>query len=342
MPRTNTKYKKRMRGIGLVEVLVGAAIISFVLIGSVSVLQLYAVASRANIEKTQAAYLLEEGVEAVRSLRDESWLSNIALLTESMPYYLVFESGKWKATTTRLLFDSRFERRFRLYPVYRRNSDEDIVDFSSAEAKTLDLGTIRVVTDVAWSNNNSVPKTAVLYEGGTTDADIPGSQFPNSSGFGDPAQSFTTLTDSITVSSVELYLSRVGTPSNAYLEIRDAPDGVVLATSDTIDSAVDILDTSLSWVTFTFPTAPTLPASTKYYIRLRSNPDSVVPFSGAQSAIHWAYGFPGGYTGGEAYRFVGVSTEVLGSYDFSFRVVENTDRRRSVEAVTYLTDLFSN
>ena len=66
MCRTNTQYKMKIRGISLVEVLVGAAIISFVLIGSVGVLQLYAVGSRVNTGKVQAAYLLEEGVEPTR------------------------------------------------------------------------------------------------------------------------------------------------------------------------------------------------------------------------------------------------------------------------------------
>ena len=72
----------------------------------------------------QASFLLEEGVEAVRILRDSSW-SNINNLTKGVPYYLEFSGSKWGTTTTSTYIDGKFERSFVVDSV-RRDINDDI------------------------------------------------------------------------------------------------------------------------------------------------------------------------------------------------------------------------
>jgi len=329
------------KGMGLIEVLVGATVVSLILLSVVGVLQLYLVASRNNVERVQASYILEEGVEAIRFLRDEGWSANIDMLSIDTEYGLSFDAvnNVWEATTTQVEVNG-FKRVFMLSEVYRKNSDSDIVASSSAFASTLDINTKKALVTVLWGSGGT--KESIVYEDGVVDADIPGSQFPNDNGWGDPAQSFTVSSVDIVVPSVELYLRSTGTPSDIYVEIRDTPDGAVLAVSDTVDSSVVVSSTELAWISFSFTTPPSLTADTKYYIRLRSTPESTVAFSGAQGSLHWGYGFPGESVGGEAYRFVGAGTQTLTDYDFSFRVIQNIQNSKLIDAITYITNLFSN
>lgn len=60
----------------MVEVLVGSAILSLVLFAFTSSLSIYSAASIDATRRTQALFLAEEGVELLRSMRDQSW-SNI-------------------------------------------------------------------------------------------------------------------------------------------------------------------------------------------------------------------------------------------------------------------------
>lgn len=140
------------RGIGLVEVIVSVGIIALSLIGIVGAFNFYIKAGIENTDKIRAVYLLEEGVEAVRFLRDGGWSVNIAGLSTYSPYYLALVGGSWEATTTAALIDDTFDRIFILGDVYRRNSDDDIVASTSAEAKTLDADTKEVTVRVSWSD----------------------------------------------------------------------------------------------------------------------------------------------------------------------------------------------
>lgn len=329
-----------VRGIGLIEVLVAVSIFALVLVAVVNAFHLYTKAVRGNVARAEAFIFAEEGIEAARYLRDTSYSSTIASFTKGMPYQLVFTGNNWIATTTATTTESQFTRTVTFTEVYRDGTTADIVASSSPGA-VLDPLTTHVAVAVMWGLS-TIASTSIAYENGLTDADIPGSQFPNNNGWGDPAQSFTVAGEDVAIPSVSLLLKRVGNPSPVYLEVRDAPEGAVLAASNTVDPA-SISDTALEWTTFSFASSPTLTASTEYYLRLRSNPDSTVPFSGAQGALHWGYGFPGSYAGGAGYRFVGAGAEELTNYDFSFRIATAaTSSAKSILLETYITDIFDN
>lgn len=151
-----TKYKnvkKYSGGVGLIEIIVGTTIVSLSMVGLITAFNLFFRAGLANTEKIQAVYILEEGVEAFRYIRDDGWSANIATLSKDVPYYLELGPSSWEATTTALLIDNVFDRTVTVYDVYRRDSDSDIVASTSPDAKTLDPDTVKISASVVWGEN---------------------------------------------------------------------------------------------------------------------------------------------------------------------------------------------
>lgn len=138
-----------MRGIALIEIIVGVAIIasSFLLLGNIGQLTLRL--TDTSTERLQAVFLANEGIEAIRSIRDRGWAANIAPLGTSTTHYLLFDSAtnEWRATTTAQTIDAVFTRSFTL-PEVRRNANDDIV----ASGGTIDSNTRRIDMTVAWNN----------------------------------------------------------------------------------------------------------------------------------------------------------------------------------------------
>ncbi|MDP3735641.1 MAG: prepilin-type N-terminal cleavage/methylation domain-containing protein [bacterium] len=340
---------KPPRGFSLVEVVVGSAIILIVLGGLIAAFTRYAATLFRTTDRVQATYLAEEGIEVARILRDASWTS-FAALTLDTPYRLALSSGVWEATTSEALIDGAFDRTMTLQSVYRRTSDSDIVASTSLASKAIDPDARYVLVRLSWSPLPFSEASAEAFEAGSTDGDLGG--FPsNNGGNGDIAQGFTVPAGSdIVVPRVELYLRRVtAAPSDLYLEIRSGSTvGPVVATSATLDGAS--LPATLLWTSFTFPTRPTLTGGVLYHLRLRSDPDSTVAFSGSIGTIHWGYlqADPSPYGGGIARRYVGRlgnpldEGQALDQYDFSFRVYKEVPGgfAEAIEYTTHLVNLF--
>lgn len=157
---TTSWYK---RGFSLVEVIIGTALILISLTGLVAGYSFYLKAGLKNTDALKAAFLLEEGAEAVTLLRDDGW-SALSSLTAGVPYYLSWSGTKWTATSTATTTDALFMRTVTLDEVYRRNSDKDIVASSSPDAKTLDANTRKLTVRVSWGTAPSVEeRQAVTY-----------------------------------------------------------------------------------------------------------------------------------------------------------------------------------
>ncbi len=147
-------YKK---GFGIIEVLIAASIIVAVLSALIAVNNIFISSSSSNIDKLQATFLAEEGIEAVKSIRDYGWATKIATLTNNTTYYLVFTSGQWVATTTPQYVDGKL-RSFTLDPAYRNGSDQ------LASSCTLDVETKKVTVSVAWAQKGATTtKTVSTY-----------------------------------------------------------------------------------------------------------------------------------------------------------------------------------
>lgn len=103
------------------------------IVNSFNVYVRYALANQDNI---QTAYLLEEGVEATRLLRDKGWSTNIAPLSTTTTYYFAFTGGTWATTTTPQYVDGRFLRSMAIRDVQRNASTDDITSSGTYDPYT--------------------------------------------------------------------------------------------------------------------------------------------------------------------------------------------------------------
>lgn len=325
------------RGFGLIEIVIVTAIVSGALFifsqaGAVALKLL-----RHEKETLEMTLLAQEGLEAVRSLRDESWAHNIDAHDEGTDHYITVESGKWNISHTSAPPIGQYARAVAIEQVFRDAQDR------ISPSGTLDSGTVKVtarvtkpgrtvslisyLTDFQQYIPRPAEAIAVSYEDAGTDADL--GNFPShNAGNGDPAQSFTTLASAIKVTKVSLLLRRAtASPSNVYLEIRSTPVSAALGASVTAHSAT-ISQDAARWVDFSFPEPVALAAETSYYLRLRSIPDSTIAFSGSVGTLHWLYRQTAGspYAGGIARRYIGRQDNKddqgvpLDQYDFGFKV----------------------
>ncbi len=138
------KMLKHSNGFGLIEVVIGAAIITVFLAAAINV---FATSHRLEselIRKIEAQYLAEEGIEVARFLRDSSWNASITPLTLSTGYYLDFNGSVWRATSTPSLVGGIFERKVTFSTGYR-DGNNDI-----AESGIADDDLRKVTVSVAW------------------------------------------------------------------------------------------------------------------------------------------------------------------------------------------------
>jgi type II secretory pathway pseudopilin PulG len=144
------------KGFGLLEIVVAVGIIS---ISIYAVFGLFTFAIKSvdeNLEKAKAVFLLEEGVEAVRVLRDSSWQNNIASLTAGEDYYLEFTGATWQATSSNVYIQNAFERKFVLEDVYRDGNDD------IAETGTLDPDTRKLTVSVSFLGSKGTTTRSVI------------------------------------------------------------------------------------------------------------------------------------------------------------------------------------
>jgi hypothetical protein len=138
-------FELKQKGAGLVEVVVGAAIVTLVVISLLATYGLYLTQGLENVGRVQAALISEEGIEALKFMRDASWTTNIVPLTASSTYYLVYSGGIWDSTTSPVMIDGKFVRTFTLYNV-SRDTNSNIV----TSGGTNDPGTKKATVSVSW------------------------------------------------------------------------------------------------------------------------------------------------------------------------------------------------
>lgn len=143
------------KGSGMVEIVVAVFIFSVVLGSLITVSNMYLSGAGDNLQSAKAAYIAEEGVEAVKIIRDNNW-AMINSLANYTDYYLYFDTSSstnniWKSTSTASILDSIFTRTFRLDPV-NRDSNGRIV----SSGGTLDQSTKKLSVSVSWQSKDSV------------------------------------------------------------------------------------------------------------------------------------------------------------------------------------------
>lgn len=140
----------------------GTAIILFALGGLITVYNRFIPAFAKTTDTIRAGYLVEEGLEAVRFLRDNAWSQSFSIFSTSSPYYLYYTPGTdvWAATTTATTTIERFYRTMTVSDVRRDAVTSDIVSAGGA----VDTGTKKVTIAVAWwAKNATSTRQASMY-----------------------------------------------------------------------------------------------------------------------------------------------------------------------------------
>jgi Tfp pilus assembly protein PilV len=140
------KIPNGTKGFLLIEVVLAVGMFTVVLISISAYFQKALEVSKDTTRRIQSGFLLEEGIEAVKFLRDQSWDAEIATLTPGTSYYLYWDGGTWVSTTTPQMIEDIFTRSFRLANVNRDFVSNDIV----SSGGYTDVGTKKLFIDVAW------------------------------------------------------------------------------------------------------------------------------------------------------------------------------------------------
>ena len=141
-----------MRGFGILEIVIAVSIISATIF---SLSFVFLIASRLetmSLDKIRANFIAEEGLEAMRFLRDQSWAANLGTLSAGTTYYLAFATTTsiWSVETNGSEIDKLFLRKVAAENVSRNGSD-DIVSFGG----TVDPDTKKINVSVEWLERGS-------------------------------------------------------------------------------------------------------------------------------------------------------------------------------------------
>ncbi|MES2966979.1 MAG: prepilin-type N-terminal cleavage/methylation domain-containing protein [Patescibacteria group bacterium] len=145
------------RGITLVEVLVAVGIVSLasIFIG-LTVFQ-FAESRKELLHETDKMYLAEEGYEIIRLLRDENWV-NLSGLTLNTDYYLQLSDTTLAIGTVPEIINGRYTRLFKLLPVYRNATTQEIV----SSGGVLDNDSFKVEVSVGDGNGTTTVEALLV------------------------------------------------------------------------------------------------------------------------------------------------------------------------------------
>lgn len=155
MPGASFGFRVLPRGVSLVEVIVATALLFLAVTGLLTAYSMFIRVGSSTLSTVQATYLLEEGVEAVTSIRDFGWTGNIANLTVGNNYYLSWNGSRWVATSTVSKIDNLYTRYFTLASVTRDAND------NIAGSGTTDAGTRKVTVYVSWPSSGTTTSSSL-------------------------------------------------------------------------------------------------------------------------------------------------------------------------------------
>jgi len=133
------------KGISLLEVVIGTSILLSVMLAMMGAYSVFLRVTLQNTAKLQATLLLEEGVEVVRLLRDQSWNNTFGDWNTGTTYGVLKGESSWSVVPGSLYVNEDFERSFEVFNVMRDGNDEVSV------TGTLDANTKMVVFSVSWA-----------------------------------------------------------------------------------------------------------------------------------------------------------------------------------------------
>jgi len=145
------------KGFMIVEILIAISIITVSILSAIAVSEKSIFVSRQALHAGEAGFLLEEGAEVVRILRDNGW-NNISVLDTATNYYPIFSSPNWSLSLTPNTVGI-FTRTVTITNVNRDDATKDI-----SESGTNDAGTKLITITVSWpEGGTTINKTLSFY-----------------------------------------------------------------------------------------------------------------------------------------------------------------------------------
>lgn len=147
-------------GFGLLEIVVASAIVGVSIFALSTAAVLSEKLQSQSADKIRANFLAEEGIEVARFLRDKSWNTNLANLSQGTNYYINFSTttSQWNISQSlEPYIVSIFERKILVDPVYRDLND-NIVSSGGAE----DLDSKKITAVVSWKERGDATSTVSI------------------------------------------------------------------------------------------------------------------------------------------------------------------------------------
>ncbi|MEI6480372.1 MAG: type II secretion system protein [bacterium] len=138
----------KKHGFSLVEILVAASIMLIVAGAITSAFSKYILIARRNTNSVKAIYLLDEGVEIVKIMRDMSWKQNIEPIQNDSPFRV--DRKTYSTTDSAELIGGIFDRTF-VFSEICRNGNGDI---SECPSETVATDTRKITVNVTWNDGN--------------------------------------------------------------------------------------------------------------------------------------------------------------------------------------------
>jgi prepilin-type N-terminal cleavage/methylation domain-containing protein len=157
------KYiKNKKNGFSLVEVLIASAMISLVAFSLVTATTKGLELSDRSLNQIKVNNIIEEGIEAVKTIRDTNW-DNIENLGIDTDYYLSFNTGSnsWQLVEVNQdeFVNEIFNRKISFHDIERDENTDDIV-----ASGTLDDGGRRVDISITYLyKEQTINKEASFY-----------------------------------------------------------------------------------------------------------------------------------------------------------------------------------
>ncbi len=142
-------------GFGMIEMIVGSAVLATALLGISTFFQATLSVSNTTKSAIQGDYLLEEGIEVVKLLRDTNYTNNLKTLAVGVDHYLLWTGAVWATTTINTYVDGQFERKFTIGNVHRDSTDD------IATIGTYDHDTKLITVSVAWSAKDATTTRSI-------------------------------------------------------------------------------------------------------------------------------------------------------------------------------------
>jgi len=140
------KTLQKQKGIGIIEVIICIAIITITFWSFTGIAKYSLRIQEQSKAKIEAINLTSEAIEAVRSIRNESW-DNISSLSLETKYYPIISENKWTLTLSDPdAINGTYNRSITIERVYRDAND------NISESGIEDNQTRKITALVEWNN----------------------------------------------------------------------------------------------------------------------------------------------------------------------------------------------